>query len=49
MVEQAIEDRTGDYTIAEDLAPGAQTLIVGDNDRAALVAARDQLEEQIGA
>ena len=49
MVQQAVEDRAGDHGVAEDLAPGAETLVAGDDDRAALVAARDQLEEQIGA
>lgn len=28
-------------TVAENLAPGAKTLIAGNDDRAALVAARD--------
>ena len=49
MVQQPVEDRTGDYGIAEDLTPGAETLIAGDDDRTALVTARDQLEEQVGA
>ena len=49
MMEQAVEDGAGDDGIAEDLAPGPETLIAGDDDRAALVAARDQLEEQVGA
>jgi len=49
MVEQAIEDRAGDHGIAEHLAPGAEALVAGDDDRAALVTARDQLEEQVGA
>jgi hypothetical protein len=31
------------------LAPGAETLVAGDDDRAALVATRDQLKEQVGA
>jgi hypothetical protein len=45
MMEQAVEDRAGDHGIAEDLAPGAETLVAGDDDRTSLVAARDQLEE----
>ena len=49
MMQEAVEDRAGDDGIAEDFAPGAETLIAGDDDRAALVAARDQLEEQVGA
>jgi len=49
MKHQAIQGRAGDQGVAEHLAPRAETLIAGDDDRAALVAARDQLEEQIGA
>ena len=49
MVEQTVEDGAGDYRVAEHLAPGTETLVAGDNDRTALVAARDQLEEQVGA
>jgi hypothetical protein len=49
MIEQAIEDCARDHGIAEDFAPCAETLIAGDDDRTALVAARDQLEEQIRA
>jgi hypothetical protein len=49
MVQQAVEGRAGDHGIAEDLAPGTETLIAGDDDRTAFVTARDQLEEQVGA
>ena len=49
MVQQAVEDRAGDDRIAKHFAPRTQTLIAGDDDRAALVAARNQLEEQVGA
>jgi len=35
--------------IVEHLTPRAETLIAGNNDRAALIAARDQLEEQVRA
>ena len=49
VMEQTVEDGAGDYLVAEDLAPRAEALIAGDDDRAALVAARDQLEEQVGA
>src|SRR5215472_16711930 len=48
MVQQAVEDRASDHGVAEYLAPRAETLIAGDDDGAALIAARDQLEEQIG-
>ena len=33
MVQQAIEDSTGDHRIAEHLAPGTETLIAGDDDQ----------------
>lgn len=49
MMEQAFEDRAGDHGVAEDLAPGAEALVAGDDDRTALVATRDQLEGQVGA
>jgi len=49
MMEQAIEDGAGDHGVAEHLTPGTETLVAGDDDRAALVAARDQLEEEVGA
>jgi hypothetical protein len=49
MAEQAIEYRTGNHTVAEDLGTGAETLIVGNDDSAALLAARDRPEEQVGA
>jgi hypothetical protein len=39
----------GDDTIAEDLAPGAEAPIGGQDHQPALVAAADQLEEQVGA
>jgi hypothetical protein len=45
MVQQAIKDGAGDYGIAKDFAPSPETLIAGDNDRAALIAAGYQLEE----
>ena len=49
MVQKPIENRAGDHGVAEDLAPGAETLVAGNDDRTTLVAARDQLKEQIGA
>jgi hypothetical protein len=36
MVQQAVEDGAGDYSVAEHLAPGTETLIAGDDDCAAL-------------
>src|SRR5262249_9160737 len=49
VVEDAIEDRRGDDPIAEDLAPAPEALVAGQNHRAALVPAADELEEQVGA
>jgi hypothetical protein len=49
MMKQSIENRAGDDGIAEDFAPGTETLIASNDDRAALVSARDQLEEQVRA
>jgi hypothetical protein len=39
MVQQPVEDGRGDDRVAKDLAPGAQALIAGQDDRAALIAA----------
>src|SRR5262245_25556819 len=49
VVEDAIQDRGGDDPVAEDLAPAAEALVAGQDHRAALVAATDELEEQVGA
>jgi hypothetical protein len=35
--------------VAEDLAPGLEAVVAGDDDRAAFVAAGDQGEEQVSA
>ena len=43
MVEQTIEDGRGEHVVPEDLAPLAEGLVGGDDDRAALVAAGDEL------
>ena len=48
-MQQTVEDGAGDHRVAEHLTPGTETLVAGDDDRAALVTARDQLEEQVGA
>jgi len=34
--------------VAEDLAPGAEGLVGGDDQRGALVAARDEHEHEVG-
>src|SRR5439155_23295620 len=49
MVEHAIEDGGGDDAVAEDIAPAAEGLVAGQDERPLLVAAADQLEEQVGA
>jgi hypothetical protein len=49
MVEEPVENRRGDHRIAKHVAPGAEALIAGEQDRALLIAPRDELEEQIGA
>ena len=48
MVEEPVENRRGDNRIPEDLAPGAEALIAGEQNRALLIASRDELEEQVG-
>src|SRR5690606_12208896 len=47
VMEQAIEDRGRHHGIAEDAAPLADRAIAGDEHAAALVAARDELEEEV--
>src|SRR5213593_5241066 len=49
VVEEAVEDRGGDHRVPEHVAPRAETLIARQDDGAALVAAGDELEEEIGA
>src|SRR5262245_42565644 len=49
VVEDAVQDRGGDDPVPEDLAPAPEALIAGEDHGAALVAAADQLEEQVGA
>jgi hypothetical protein len=48
-MQDAIEDRRGDDTIAKDLTPAAEALVAGEDHRAALVPAADELEEEVGA
>src|SRR5262245_66034840 len=48
-MENPIQDRGRDDAVAEDFAPAPEALIAGEDHRAALVAAADELEEQIGA
>ena len=48
VVQQAVKDRGGEHVVAEDAAPLAEGLVGGQQDAAALVAARDQLEDHVG-
>jgi hypothetical protein len=47
MVEQAVEDRGGDDGIVEDGAPFGDRPVAGEQDAAALVAARHELKEEV--
>lgn len=49
MMQQALKRGRGDHPLAEHLAPGAEAPLAGEEHRPALVAATDDLEEQIGA
>ena len=48
VVDEPVDEGGGDHRVAEDLAPGLEAAVAGDDDRAAFVAARDQGEEQVG-
>ena len=48
MVQEAVEDG-GDGGVFEDLAPGRDAAVGGQDDRAVFVAAGDDLEEVAGA
>ena len=45
VVEEPVEDRGGDGGVVEDLAPLCDAPVGGEDDRAVLVASRDDLEE----
>ena len=47
VVNEAVDERGGDHGVAEDLAPGLEAAVAGDDDRASFVAAGDQGEEQV--
>ena len=47
MVEHAVEHRGGNHLVAEDVPPLRDGLVGGDEHAAALVAAADELEEQV--
>ena len=48
VMQYAIEDRGGDHAVTEYLAPAAEALVGGQDQRASLVAPADELEEQVG-
>jgi hypothetical protein len=48
VVNEPVDEGGGDHGVAEDLAPGLEAVVAGDDDRAAFVAGGDQGEEQIG-
>ena len=48
VVDEAVDQRGGDHGVAEDLAPGLEAAVAGDDDRAAFVAAGDEREEEVG-
>jgi len=47
VMQEPIEDRGGDHPVAENIAPGGEALVAGEDHRSALVATADQLEEEI--
>ena len=47
-VEEPVEDRGRDGLVVEDLAPGGDAAVGGEDDRAVFVAAGDDLEEVAG-
>ena len=49
VVQEAIKDGGGDHLVAEDLAPLRDHLVCREQDAAAFVATRDELEEEVRA
>jgi hypothetical protein len=47
-VDEAVDHGGGHGVVAEDLAPAAELLVAGDDQRCAFVAGGDELEEQVG-
>ena len=47
MVDESVDHRGGHDVVAEGLAPAAEWQVRCDDDRALLVAGRDELEEQV--
>ena len=46
-MDEPVDQRGGDHRVAEDFAPGLESAVAGEDDRAAFVAARDEREEQV--
>ena len=47
MVDEPVDHRGGGHVVAEDLAPGAERLVAGDDHRRAFVAAGDEHEHEV--
>jgi hypothetical protein len=47
VVDDAVDHRCGDGLVAEDFAPAAERQVGGEDQRGVLVAAADELEEQV--
>src|SRR4051794_7662786 len=48
VVDEAVDHGGGGDFVAEDLAPGAERLVAGDDQRGAFVAAADEHEHEVG-
>src|SRR5438067_557530 len=48
VVDEPVDHGGGDGLVAEDLAPGGEGLVAGDDQRGALVAGADEREHQVG-
>ena len=49
VVEDAVQDGRSNDPVTEDVPPAAEALVAGEDHGAALVAAADELEEEVGA
>ena len=47
VVDDAIDHRGGDGVVTEDVSPPGERQVAGQDDRGVLVAAGDELEEQV--
>jgi site-specific DNA recombinase len=48
VVDEAVDHGGGGHVVAEDLTPGAEGFVAGDDHRGAFVAVRDQAEHEVG-